>query len=102
MSEKAKIKEVVDYHPGAVVSKTLMEKEAGSITVFAFDQGQGLSEHTAPYDALVQILDGEAVVTVSGKSHELAEGEYIIMPANKPHSLRAISKFKMLLVMIKS
>ncbi|NHV60426.1 MAG: cupin domain-containing protein [Candidatus Verstraetearchaeota archaeon] len=102
MSDRAKIKEVVDYHPGAVVSKTLLEKDTGSITVFAFDQGQGLSEHTAPYDALLHILDGEALATISGESHELAEGEYIILPANKPHSLRALSKFKMLLVMIKS
>lgn len=97
-----KMKEIIDYHTGAIVSKTLIDKGAGSVTVFAFDAGQGLSEHTAPYDAMVCILDGEAEVTVSGKSHNLSEGEYIIMPANVPHSLRALKRFKMLLIMIKS
>ncbi|MCX8181821.1 MAG: cupin domain-containing protein [Candidatus Methanomethyliaceae archaeon] len=102
MSEKLKMREVIDYHTSAIVSRTLIDKEAGSVTVFAFDVGQGLSEHTAPYDALVYVLEGEAEVNINGKGHKLSEGEYIIMPANKPHSLRALSRFKMLLVMIKS
>ena len=102
MTEKSRMKDVVDYHVGAIVSKTLIDKDAGSVTAFAFDVGQGLSEHTAPYDALVYILEGDAEAKVSGKSHKLGEGDYIIMPANKPHALRALNRFKMLLVMIKS
>ncbi|MDH5810891.1 MAG: cupin domain-containing protein [Candidatus Methanomethylicaceae archaeon] len=102
MNEKLRMKDVIDYHTGAIVSKTLIDKENGSVTAFAFDEGQGLSEHTAPYDALVYILEGEAEVTIAGKSHKLNEGDYIIMSANMPHSLRALNRFKMLLVMIKS
>lgn len=102
MNEKLRMKDVIDYHAGAIVSKTLIDKENGTVTAFAFDAGQGLSEHTAPYDALVYILEGDAEVTISGKGHKLNEGEYIIMPANEPHSLRALNRFKMLLVMIKS
>ena len=94
--------DLVDYQKGSVVSRTILEKETGTVTLFAFDQGQGLSEHTAPYDALVYILDGEADITISGRTHQLSVGEMIIMPANEPHALKAVKKFKMLLIMIRS
>ena len=95
-------KNVVEYQENAVVSKTLIDKTVGSVTFFAFADGQGLSEHSAPYDALVYITEGEAEVRISGISNKLKEDEMIIMPANKPHSLSAITKFKMMLVMIKA
>ena len=98
----AKLVDLVDYQKGSVVSRTIVDKDTGTITLFAFDEGQGLSEHTAPFDALVHVIDGEAEVTISGKSLNLIEGEMVIMPANQPHALRAIKKFKMMLVMIKS
>ena len=94
--------DLVDYQAGTVVSKTIMDKETGTCTVFAFAEGQALSEHTAPFDALVEILDGEAEVTISGKPYTLKAGEMIIMPANDPHALKAAKRFKMMLVMIKS
>ena len=94
--------DMVNYQKDAVVSKTIIEKNTGTVTLFAFDMGQGLSEHTAPFDALVQILDGEVEIRISGKPQHLKQGEIIVMPANEPHSLKAISKFKMLLTMIKS
>ncbi len=93
---------LVDYQDGSVVSKEVIKKEKGTITLFAFDKGQGLSEHTAPFDALVYIIDGNAEITIAGKAHYLKVGEAIIMPANKPHSLKATERFKMLLVMIKA
>jgi quercetin dioxygenase-like cupin family protein len=93
---------LVSYQAGSVVSRTIVDKSTGTITLFAFDEGQGLSEHTAPFDAFVYILDGEAEVTRSGKSLNLLEGEMVIMPADQPHSLRAIKRFKMMLIMIKS
>ena len=96
------IANLVDYQEGSIVSRTLIDKSAGTITLFAFDKEQGLSEHMAPFDALVYILDGEPIVTISGKSLNVTQGEMVIMPANKPHALRAISRFKMMLVMIKS
>ena len=92
----------ITYQQDSVVSRTLIDKTAGTLTLFAFDKGQGLSEHTAPFDAVVCIVDGEAEITISGKSHHVKQGEMIIMPAGAPHSLRAIQQFKMLLVMIKS
>ncbi|MDD5692098.1 MAG: cupin domain-containing protein [Candidatus Omnitrophica bacterium] len=92
----------IDYQEGSVVSKELIKKDKGSVTLFAFDKGQGLSEHTAPFDAFVYIIDGKAEITVSGKPQYVSAGESIIMPANKPHSLKAIERFKMLLVMIKA
>ena len=92
--------ELVDYQTGAVVSRQVTKAEGGNVTLFAFDQGQELSEHTAPYDALIHLLDGEAEITISGKSHRLKAGEGIIMPANEPHAVRALDKFKMLLTMI--
>ncbi len=98
---KTDLKKLLNYQDGSVVSRTLIDKGVGTVTLFAFDKSQGLSEHTAPFDAMVIILDGEADVTVSGKSNILKECEMIIMPANKPHALKAIEKFKMLLVMVK-
>jgi quercetin dioxygenase-like cupin family protein len=93
---------LIDYQEGSVVSRTIIEKDAGNVTLFAFDEGQGLSEHTAPYDAMVQVLDGEVKVTISGKTVLLKEGEMTIMPANQPHALSAVTRFKMLLTMIRS
>ena len=97
-----KLAEVAGYQEGAVVSRAIVDKEVGTITAFAFDAGEGLSEHTAPYDAFVQILDGEAEITIEGTPHVLGAGEMIVMPANRPHSLRALKRFKMLLVMIRA
>ncbi len=91
---------LVDYQPGAVVSRMLVFKPTGTITLFAFDEGQGLSEHMAPYDAIVTVLEGTARVTVREQEFALAEGELIIMPANVPHAVYATSRFKMELVMI--
>lgn len=95
------LSDLVKYQENAVVSSEILKKDAGTVTVFAFDKGQGLSEHTAPFDALVNIIDGRAEVSISGKLFIVKEGEMIVMPANKPHSLKAMEKFKMLLVMIK-
>ena len=91
----------VDYANGSVVSKTLVDKEAGTVTLFAFDQGQALSEHTAPFDAFVYVVEGTVEITIAGSAHSVSAGEMIIMPAGKPHALRAVSAFKMLLVMVK-
>lgn len=93
---------LVDYQDGSVVSREIMKKPGGTMTVFAFDAGQGLSEHTTPFDAAVAVLDGAADITISGKRHVVREGEMIVMPAGEPHSLKASQRFKMLLVMIKS
>ena len=101
LNEANKVDLLIDYQNDAVVSKTLIKKEKGTITVFAFDKDQGLSEHAAPFDALVQILDGKADILLNGESNILERGEMIIMPANIPHALKAIERFKMLLVMIK-
>ncbi len=95
------LSDLVKYQENAVVSSEIIKKDAGTVTVFAFDKGQGLSEHTAPFDALVNIIDGRAEVSISGELFTVKEGEMIVMPANKPHSLKAVEKFKMLLVMIK-
>lgn len=94
--------DMVDYQKDAVVSKTIIDKKTGTVTLFAFDMDQGLSEHTAPFDALVQVLDGEVEIRISGKPFHLKQGEIIIMPAHEPHGLRAVTHFKMLLTMIKS
>jgi len=94
--------DMVDYQNDAIVSKTIIDKNTGTVTLFAFDNGQGLSEHKAPFDALVQVLDGEVEIRISGKTFYLKRGEMIIMPANEPHALKAISRFKMLLTMIRS
>lgn len=92
----------ISYQSGSVVSKTLIDKKIGTLTLFAFDTGQGLSEHTAPFDAIVQIVDGTAAITIDGTVHQVQAGEMIIMPANRPHSLKAEVPFKMLLVMIRA
>jgi quercetin dioxygenase-like cupin family protein len=94
--------ELIAYQEGSVVSRTIIDKKVGTVTIFGFDQNQSLSEHTAPYDALVYVLDGEVEVTISGKSVSLKKGEATIIPANQPHSLNAKTRFKMLLTMIKS
>jgi quercetin dioxygenase-like cupin family protein len=93
---------MVDYQKASVVSREMISKKAGTVTLFAFDEGQGLSEHTAPFDALVYLLDGEAEITISGRPFRLTQGEMITMPAQKPHALVALKKFKMLLIMIRS
>ncbi len=94
--------DLIAYQEGSVVSRTLLDKAAGTLTLFAFGAGQGLSEHQAPFDAFVYILDGAASVSVSGTNHDLVAGDMIVLPANKPHALRATARFKMLLAMIKS
>lgn len=93
---------MVEYQVGAVVSRTLIDKKTGTVTLFAFDAGQGLSEHTAPFDALVYLADGEAEVTISGKPFRLRTGDTITMPAGEPHALKALKRFKMMLVMVRS
>lgn len=93
---------IAGYQPGSIVSREILKKPTGSVTVFAFDAGQGLSEHTAPFDALVQVIEGEVEITISGQPHRLKAGELIIMPAQEPHALRALTRFKMMLVMIRS
>ena len=93
--------DLIAYQKGSVVSRTVIDKKTGTVTLFSFDKGQGLSEHTAPFDALVCVLDGEAEITISGNPLRLREGEMTIMPANKPHALKAVKRFKMLLVMIR-
>lgn len=103
MTEKAfKMTDLVTYQDGAVVSKEIIRKPTGTVTLFAFDRDQGLSEHTAPFDALVCILDGEAEILISGEPHRLGAGEMIIMPGGKPHALKAVQRFKMMLVMVRS
>ncbi len=93
---------LINYQDGAVVSRTIIDKKVGTVSVFAFDKGEGLSEHTAPFDALVNVVDGEAEVIIAGKPFIVKQNEAIVMPADKPHSLRAIEKFKMVLIMIRS
>ena len=93
---------MIGYQEGAVVSRQITKEEAGNVTLFAFDKEQGLSEHTAPYDALVHILEGEGEVTISGQPFNLKTGEAIIMPANEPHAVKATGRFKMLLTMIRA
>jgi len=96
-----KLINLVDYQQGSIVSKEIIKRDNGGVTLFAFDKGQGLSEHTVPFDALVYIFDGKAKINIAGKQNILISGETIIMPANKPHSLKAVEQFKMLLVMVK-
>ena len=96
------LSELVQYQKDSVVSKELIHKDKGTVTLFAFDKGQGLSEHTAPFDAMVVIVDGKAEITICGKSKTVSAGEFIVMPANKPHSLKAKAPFKMMLIMIRA
>ena len=102
MVEIVTLKENIEYSKGSVVSKTLVEFSVGTITLFAFDAGQGLSEHSAPFDAIVQVVEGEGVFVIGGVEHNLKEGQMITMPANVPHSVRADNEFKMLLTMIRA
>jgi quercetin dioxygenase-like cupin family protein len=107
MSEELKarvlrIETLIEYQEEAVVSREIIRKDTGTVTIFAFDKGEGLSEHTAPFDAMVQVMDGKAEITISGNKNILEKGDMIIMPANEPHSLHALEKFKMILTMIRS
>ncbi|MDH4067956.1 MAG: cupin domain-containing protein [Dehalococcoidia bacterium] len=94
--------DLADYQEGSVVSRTIIDKKAGTVTFFAFDEGQGLSEHTAPFDAMVYLIEGETEIVISGKPIHVKGGEMVIMPANRPHALRAVKSFKMILTMIRS
>jgi quercetin dioxygenase-like cupin family protein len=96
------LKELIEYSVDSIVSKTILDKPAGTVTLFAFDKGQKLSEHTTPYDAIVQVIDGIAVITIAGKEKEVAIDEVIIMPGNVPHAVAAKERFKMLLIMIRA
>ncbi len=100
--EIGRLADMVDYQEGSVVSRTIIKKKTGTVTVFAFDKGQGLSEHTAPFDALVHIVDGEAEITVSGEAFTVKSGEFAILPADEPHALQALDRFRMVLTMIRS
>lgn len=95
------LEEMVEYSSGGVISKQVLKNQSGNITLFSFDKGQGLTEHTAPFDAIVQVLDGEAQITIGGNPNLVRKGESIIMPANVSHALQAVEQFKMLLTMIK-
>ncbi len=101
LSEPASLTGLIAYEAGSVVSRTIVKKRTGNITLFSFDEGEGLSEHSSPHDALVVLLDGRAKITVSGRSHEIAAGDAILFPANAPHALTALTPFKMMLVMIR-
>jgi quercetin dioxygenase-like cupin family protein len=96
------LKELVSYQHGSVVSREIISKSTGTVTLFAFDEGQGLSEHTAPFDALVYVLDGETEITIAGRPVHAAAGDMVIMPANQPHALKATKRFRMMLVMVRS
>ena len=97
----AQAHELVNYQDSSIVSREIVKKPSGSVTIFAFDEGQGMSEHTSPFDAIVQVLEGEAEISIAGKEHSLHEGEIILMPANQPHALKADKRFKMILTMIR-
>ena len=101
-ARKLKVEDLIEYQEGAVVSREIIRKGTGTITVFAFDKGEGLSEHTAPFDAVVQVIDGKAEITISGNKNVMETGDMIIMPANEPHALHATERFKMILTMIRS
>src|SRR5262245_3141401 len=93
---------LLDYQAGAVVSRTLVKKETGTVTAFAFDAGEGLSEHTTPFDAIVVLIDGEAEISIAGQPHRVTAGQLLRLPASRPHAVRAVTRFKMLLIMIRS
>ncbi len=101
LAQAANPSQLMSYQPGAVVSREILKKKTGTVTLFAFDQDQGLSEHTAPFDALVYVLEGQAEISISGHPHILNGGEMIIMPAGQPHALKALQPFKMILTMIR-
>jgi len=98
----APLSELIDYQPGSIVSKQIIKKNQGTVTLFAFDQGQSLSEHTAPFDALIFVVEGVSRITVAGVAHEVRAGETIMLPVNKRHAVDAVERFKMLLIMVKS
>ena len=100
-SQVVKVVELAAYQTGSVVSRQIVGKPTGTVTLFAFDEGQGLSEHTAPFDALASVVDGEAEITIAGQPFEVKQGEMILMPANQPHALKAVKRFKMMLIMIR-
>jgi len=102
IAEIVRLIDLVNYQDGAVVSRTLVNRATGTVTLFAFDEGQGLSEHTAPFDALAHLLEGEVEIAISGKPLRAMAGDAVLMPAHQPHSLKALSRFKMLLTMIRS
>jgi quercetin dioxygenase-like cupin family protein len=102
LHQAASMAGLIDYQSGTVASRTIVKGKTGTVTVFAFDQGEELSEHTAPFDALVHVIDGQAEITIDGQPHALEAGEMIVMPADRPHAVRAVQKFKMVLVMIRS
>jgi quercetin dioxygenase-like cupin family protein len=102
MGKAQNVAGLIDYAADAIVSKTILDKPAGTITLFAFDKGQRLSEHQAPYDAVVEVVDGKGVITIAGDAKEVGAGEIIIMPGNVPHAVSAVEKFKMLLTMIRA
>jgi len=101
-AQAAQAAALVDYQAGSVVSREILKKGTGKVTLFAFDVNQGLSEHTTPFDALVQVLEGEVEITIAGKTHRVTEGQLILMPADQPHALKALKRFKMILTMIRS
>jgi quercetin dioxygenase-like cupin family protein len=104
-AEKPEVKQLIDllqYQDGSIVSRVLLKNKGGSVTLFAFDQGEGLSEHTAPFDALVVVLDGEADIQIDSEHFTVRAGETLLLPANHPHAVKALSKFKMLLTMIRA
>ena len=101
-AETAKVADLGSYQDGSIVSREIVKKPTGTVTVFAFDEGQGLSEHTAPFDALVQVLEGEVEISIAGKLHRVQAGEMILMPAHQPHALKALQRYKMILTMIRS
>ena len=102
LSKAQTLNKIIDYSTDSVVSKTIVDKEAGTITLFSFDKGQALSEHSSPFDAVVEVIEGKALITIGGTKNEVAEGQIIIMPANIPHSVRSEERFKMVLIMIRS
>jgi quercetin dioxygenase-like cupin family protein len=102
VAETAKVADLVSYQEGSIVSREIVKKPSGTVTIFAFDEGQGLSEHIAPFDALVHVLEGEVEITIAGKLHRLQSGEMTLMPAQQPHALKAMHRFKMILTMIRS
>ena len=101
LAKAQNLTKIIEYANDSIVSKTILDKDAGSITLFAFDKGQKLSEHTSPYDAVIQVLDGSAQIVIGGKENNVLSGEIIVMPANIPHAVTANEKFKMLLIMIR-
>ena len=101
-AKPARLAELVAYQEGSIVSRTLVNTKSGTVTLFAFDEGQSLTEHTSPFDAMVIVLDGSSEITISGKSHRVQPGEIILMPAHQPHAVKAVERFKMLLIMIRA